>query len=261
MSQSNVAVIGIVLLCIGIGAGYFLAPSGIPLSEYQELETKMDVETNAHETTIIEYETNLENAEIRAKRYQDDLTEKNTEYTSLMDERNDLVEDWNGLVADWNDQIADWDDLVVDYNEMNENYSRSIYYEWDWEEVFDDPSVETVTPRLGLVYNWLRLDKTDKMEYSDNYDCSQYAASVCLNAKQENWDMGIVIVWGNYTRGESYAHAFNAIVTEDGLVYIEPQTDEVWWMKDHEELQVNDTANINGDLIKIRDIRLSASYN
>ena len=74
--------------------------------------------------------------------------------------------------------------------------------------------------------------------------------------------MGIIAVWGNdSTLGEDYAHAFNFIITQEGLVYIEPQTDSVWWYTDYTRLTVNTTANINGDIIKIRKISIFVGDN
>ncbi len=272
MSNTRGAVIGVVLLCVGLGVGYLLAPSGVPYAEYQELEAQLVFETDAYENTISGYEEDLEKAETKAQRDQDALEAKNVDYDFLMDENEILeesyiedrlmVDEYNLLTNNMTLLQKKYDSLEVLYIEMGENYLRSIPYEWYWGWVFDMTSMETVTPRLERVYDWLRADRTDKIDYSENFDCNQYAASLTLNAKQEDWNMGIIAVWGNdSTLGEDYAHAFNFIITQEGLVYIEPQTDSVWWYTDYTRLTVNTTANINGDIIKIRKISIFVGDN
>jgi len=44
--------------------------------------------------------------------------------------------------------------------------------------------------------------------------------------------MGIVAVFGYDKNYKPYAHAFNAIITTQGLRYIEPQNDYFWSYKD-----------------------------
>ncbi len=234
-----------------------MAPSGVPYVDYQELETQLMIEAGVLENTISGYEEALENKTVDYGL----LVEENTVLKERYFEYRWTVDEYNLLSNNMTLLQEELDSLGVLYNELGENYLYSLQYELYWEWVFDMSFMETVTPRLDQVYDWLRVDRTDKMDYSEGFNCNQFAASLNLNAKQEDWDMGIIAVWGNDTLGERYAHVFNVLVTQEGLVYIEPQTDDVWWLEDYGEYQVNSTADINGDIVTIRDISILAEYN
>jgi hypothetical protein len=70
-----------------------------------------------------------------------------------------------------------------------------------------------------------------------NFVCGDYAVMLAFHAKLMGWDMGVVAVLGKKADGSEFNHAFNAITCREGLVYVEPQTDEVWWYSGHSEIQ------------------------
>jgi hypothetical protein len=49
--------------------------------------------------------------------------------------------------------------------------------------------------------------------------------------------MGMVYLHGHFTdTKKEFNHAFNVIYTSEGLTYVEPQTDEIWWYANHSEI-------------------------
>jgi len=80
------------------------------------------------------------------------------------------------------------------------------------------------------------------------------------HAKLTNWDIGIVAVWGYTETYESYAHAFNAIITTDGLIYIEPQNDNYWWYTGHQEISPGLWWEIDNQWIYVEDYGVIVWY-
>lgn len=88
----------------------------------------------------------------------------------------------------------------------------------------------TVIPSLSELREWLAEDNTDKITYKEwDFVCGDYATMLSMHAKLKGWDMGIVAVLGYGADGKVFAHAFNAIRCREGLVYIEPQNDQVFY--------------------------------
>ena len=102
--------------------------------------------------------------------------------------------------------------------------------------------VETTwaTPSIPQLEAWLLADKTNLQEYIyPSFVCEDFAWMLANHARtQKFWKMGIVYIFGYETTFHTeWNHAINAIITSDGFVYIEPQTDEVWWYSNHQPMQ------------------------
>lgn len=60
--------------------------------------------------------------------------------------------------------------------------------------------------------------------------------------------------------GNTWKHAFDFIMTNEGLVYLEPQTNAVWWLPDHKEIEPGMTFRYEGfpngdtDLVAVTDV-------
>jgi hypothetical protein len=95
-----------------------------------------------------------------------------------------------------------------------------------------------VIPSIMDLENWLQDDQTDAESFSDpDFICTDFAGMLTIHARTQGYDMGIVWVNGTYnSTNEIFHHAINAIETSEGLVYVEPQTDEVWWCNEHQEM-------------------------
>ena len=111
----------------------------------------------------------------------------------------------------------------------------------------NDPVLNPEIPNINEVIFWLHTDKTDKISYiTDVWMCGEYATTLVINAKEENWIIYRIVIYFSYYGEEGYGikndigindgHAFNMIYTKDGddldieldIWYIEPQTDYMW---------------------------------
>lgn len=95
--------------------------------------------------------------------------------------------------------------------------------------------------------NFILQDQTDKNEYnSENYTCLNFAADIKNNAFKAGYRCGFV-----YIRFPEAAHAIVCFNTTDyGLIFIEPQTDEIvkleigkpYWDRTRYMITYNDTV-------------------
>ncbi|MEM1547354.1 MAG: hypothetical protein QXP91_12970 [Candidatus Methanomethylicia archaeon] len=85
---------------------------------------------------------------------------------------------------------------------------------------------------------------------------------LAIYVKTKHWDMGVIAIWGYVKeKGEKYAHILNAIITKEGLVYVEPQTDNVWWYGEHEEIRAGITYQFpDGKWVYIEDVKIILQY-
>ncbi|MEM4576272.1 MAG: hypothetical protein QW701_02275 [Candidatus Nezhaarchaeales archaeon] len=91
-------------------------------------------------------------------------------------------------------------------------------------------SSDIITPTISELDDWLRQDTTDLIPYSKwDFICGDYAVMLSMHAKLNRWDMGIVLVIGRDSQGNTFNHVFNAIKCREGLVYIEPQNDQIFY--------------------------------
>jgi len=111
-------------------------------------------------------------------------------------------------------------------------------YQIGYESGFDDGYLKGVEDGAGRGYairdptfqevlNFIGIDKTDRNKYSENYTCINFAADVKNNAFKAGYRCGLV-----YIRFPEAAHtivAFNT--TDEGIVFIEPQFDEIVILK------------------------------
>lgn len=121
---------------------------------------------------------------------------------------------------------------VIDDDGQNATYSTGIEVKWE-------------VPSVSQLKNWLTLDKTNEMTYHyPDFVCHDFAEMLANHSRQKNWKMAFVSIEGYDTATlESWNHAINAINTTEGLVYIEPQTDEVWWCNNHAQMVSGNTYN------------------
>ncbi|MBC7130400.1 hypothetical protein H5T51_04150 [Candidatus Bathyarchaeota archaeon] len=128
-------------------------------------------------------------------------------------------------------KAAQYDRLINDYELLSGNYTQlKKDYELFFRVLYEPLSSENKTaPTINELKQWLAVDETDKLEYAvPDFVCGDYAVMLHMHAKMKGWDMGIVAVIGKIG-GEDFNHAFNAIKCKEGLVYVEPQNDEVFY--------------------------------
>lgn len=182
------------------------------LGNYYELESNYQTLNDTHQILILEYNELNASYQILAYNY----TELTNDYSMLEQDYTDLS---NRLVV----LKGLYDSLLDDYNSLL--------------EVFNDPLSHEEIPSTYELEQWLAIDGTNGIRYAEpNFVCGDFAVMLSLHAKLKYWDMGVVGVFGHTESFESFDHAFNAITCEEGLVYVEPQTDRAWWYENHEEI-------------------------
>jgi len=167
-----------------------------------------------------------------------------TKYSDLQINYNNLNESYTQSKQDYSKLSNNYTTLEQDYTELSNEYVvlqgqyATLFNDYiALLEAFDEPLSYEEVPTTSELRGWLVADETDGIWYDyPNFICGDFAVMLSQHAKLEYWDMGVVGVFGYDESYEYYAHAFNAIITAEGLVYIEPQTDDVWWYIDHEEI-------------------------
>jgi hypothetical protein len=79
-------------------------------------------------------------------------------------------------------------------------------------------------PTYDEMIAFLRADKTNENKYDSNtYNCYDYTSDICKNAVEQGYRVGFV-----YLYFKESAHALVCFNTTDrGLVYVEPQYDNI----------------------------------
>ena len=177
----------------------------------------------------------------------------NNKYKNLQLEHTKLQGSYNQLHIDFNDLNSRYSNLNIQYNELNIQY-QSLFADYDTlSNVFNKPLSYELIPNAYELNQWLFSDNTDTISYSlPNFICGDFAVMLSQHAKLKHWDMGIVSIYGyNVYTSESYAHAINIIYTQEGLVYIEPQNDQVWWYAGHQTIYPGSTWEIGNVWIAV----------
>jgi hypothetical protein len=176
------------------------------------------------------------------------------QYYVLIEEHYNLKAEYNELQRKYNLLRGNFSALKLDYINLQADYSTL-------EDVFNSPLDYEKTPTLLELERWLEEDETDRISYSyPNFICGDFAVMLSQHAKLKGWDMGIVAIRGYTEDLTSYAHAINAIKTVEGLVYIEPQDDSVWWYEGHQEIDEYVWFEIGDTWVYVQDVIIVVSY-
>jgi hypothetical protein len=168
------------------------------------------------------------------------LQSLNEAYANFTSDYNQLNESYQSLISDYTELKQSLTEMSIDYTPIFNNYTMLL-------EAFNMPLSYEEVPTVEELKQWLATDKTDELEYTEpNFICGDFATMLSQHAKMNNWDMGVVAVFGRKTDTKDFAHAINAIVCKEGLVYIEPQTDEVWWIRNYREIPENSWSYFPG---------------
>jgi len=119
---------------------------------------------------------------------------------------------------------------VIDDDGQNSTCTKCIEVKWG-------------TPTISELSSWLTLDQTNEMDYDYPYFvCFDFAKMLANHSRQKNWKMALVLINGSdISTTQEWYHAVNAINTTEGLVYIEPQTDDLWWCDNYVEMVSGNT--------------------
>jgi len=136
-------------------------------------------------------------------------------------------------VAQYEAIVGCYEQLAVNYTLLKSEYGRILQeYEQLYKALYEPLTrEEKKTPTINELKEWLAQDKTNELAYSvPDFVCGDFAVMLHMHAKMKGWDMGIVVVIGRLMpSGKEFRHAFNAILCQEGLVYVEPQRDEVFY--------------------------------
>ncbi|MBA7519886.1 hypothetical protein ES705_11974 [subsurface metagenome] len=163
------------------------------------------------------------------------------DYNELWWYYNNLVDDYEDLEQRYNDLLDDYNELLTDYNSLFGQYQSIL-------SVLKDPLTNPVIPTISQVQNWLAIDDTDDMLYTETWMCGDFATMLMVRAKAMNWRIRIACMFYSFDGEDGWqdpthpygenGHVFNLIYCQDGsdldtdldIYYIEPQTDKVWYV-------------------------------
>lgn len=209
-------------------------------SNYHGLESDYQTLNNTHRILVNNY------AQLNQTHHSllNNYTQLNQTHQTLVSEYNELSASYRTLADNHTELKQDYDELSNNYTILAQDYTdlsneyESLFTDYDaLQEAFNEPLSHGETPSTHELEQWLAIDETDELRYIiPDFVCGDFAVMLSLHAKMKHWDMGVVGVLGYTKSSEPFAHAFNAIICDEGLVYVEPQTDEVWWNDYHEEI-------------------------
>ena len=191
------------------------------LKEYSKLEIDLNSLNNTYRLLLQNY-TSLETE------YQKVLTEYielTVSYARLNETYMELKDELRNYENQYRQLSQQYQRLLSNYTQLKTEYEKLYFAVY-----VPLLSNETVTPTIDELQQWLREDDTDKLNYSKwDFVCGDFAVMLAIHAKLRHWDMGIVAVLGQDSNGNDFNHAFNAIRCQEGIVYIEPQNDEIFY--------------------------------
>jgi hypothetical protein len=155
--------------------------------------------------------------------------------------------------------VRNYQDLLDNYNELVAACnSTNMAFGW-----IGKPLEQKVTPSVDELRLWLQDDTTNEYEYSDeDFDCLHYALTLKIHGRAQHYDLGVVALHGYVvSTGRDWFHALNAIISSEGLVYVEPQLDIVWYLENYSEITCEEIYNIPGfGTIYLTDIKIIFDY-
>jgi cell division protein FtsB len=184
-------------------------------TETSSLQNKIDAlenENNMLETEISSLQNNVSSLKSEIISLENDKTSLKTQVSSLQTEveflEDEMVQSFNSGYSEGTDegyQLGFDEGYMQGVEELKQNgwYLR-------------DPTYEEAIA-------FVNLDETDKNQYNPTYVCYDFTADFNHNALQAGYRCGFV-----YIEFSDCAHAIACFDTTDqGTIYIEPQTDEI----------------------------------
>ena len=240
--MSRAAIIG-----LGVVAAVLAVLAGLFYYQYSQLQ----VSYNELQADYSELQNSYCELQLSHSILQRDYNELQSNYSQLQVLYSELQADYNELQSSYDELLKGYEALLKEYEDLNASYAHlnsaytqlSTAYASLLEEysalnssytklhsALYEPLQNKTIPTIQELKDWLKNDPTDSIAYKmPEFICGDYAVMLALHAKLKGWDMGVVGIIGHKATGEEFNHAFNAIICKEGLVYIEPQTDEVWW--------------------------------
>lgn len=266
LNRKNVFIVACVLLLVASVVGNLWLYRLVENANLQIRELTLEYEalTVEHENLKGKYSALLNEHNVLVLQYEDlngSYVELNTTYNILALNHSMLQEQYRSLNGSYTTLRVNYSNLRRQYNELNSKYSELFTNHNALLKIFNEPLAYISIPTTTELQVWLSEDRTDEVNYNDpNFVCGDFAVMLSQHAKLNNWDIGIVGIRGYTETYEPYSHALNAMTTVEGLVYIEPQNDHVWWYEDHIAIYENAWFEIDETWVYVQDVVIVILY-
>jgi len=164
----------------------------------------------------------------------------NSQYSVLQSEHDTIISEYNSLNQDHDSLKQNYDALQTEYQNLSEQHDILVsdyeaIYTSRYEEGYDDGYTQGVTDGVGRGYNvrdptyeealeFVSSDKTDRNPYvEEEYTCVNFAGDFKNNAFIAEYRCGLVYI--EFTDSAHAIVCFNT--TDEGLIFVEPQDDEL----------------------------------
>lgn len=243
--------LGLVLIGLVIGAsiGFFATYIMLyqPLTyDYEDLQAEYYALQSEHVKT----KETLEAVSEKAEAMREELSRLQIDIQTLETEKAILETEISSLERELKEKIAEYMELQSYYRALDSKYSE-LFSDYElMRQILDMPLKDKTVPTTDELTRWVYLeDRVNEIGYSDpDFVCGDYAVMLAIHAKEKSWDMGVVCIWGyDDDTGEDFSHAMNVIITTEGLVYVEPQTDDVFWYEDYKKIRAGVIYEIGED--------------
>jgi hypothetical protein len=193
------------------------------------------------------------NARINAISNENDLLR--SQYLSLNSSYAVLNEKYSNLTSQQAAANAQLVQISNRYNDLLNKYNNIL-------QLVDRPIQNPLTPTLSELQSWLKSDDTNQLNYNaPDFVCLDFSVVLAEKARENHWKMGVVFVHGyRNDTGEKLEHAFNLIDTTEGPVYVEPETDLVWWNAGHGQIQLNGVYQIDYKPVLVQQVDILVGY-
>jgi hypothetical protein len=178
-------------------------------------------------------------------------------YSLLLVFYSNLTENYGKLMGSYQVLTANYSALTDNYGELQDRYFalydlheqlegnytelHSTYLQLlEQFQVIYEPLDYVVTPTTDEVVAWLEVDDTDNASYvGGRFTCGDFTVNLMLHAKENHWRILFTVIefdfYSENPNGTLYhhglhAHAFASIFTTEGIIYVEPQTDLVFYL-------------------------------
>lgn len=163
-------------------------------------------------------------------------------YSRLLADYETLDQSYLALQTQYSQLEALYSQLQADYSTLSTAYS-SLYQEHQaLEKLLNEPLDYVAIPTWDEVEQWLESDKTDEILYdSEKFLCGDFSIMLIQHAKAMSWRMLFTVIEFDYyfenpsgteSHHGNHGHAFVSIFTTEGIIYIEPQSDYMWYLYD-----------------------------
>lgn len=203
------------------------------LVEIENEKSSLKIQISSLQTEADMLETEKDNLESHVSILQSEKNNFETQIAGLQSETEDL----NSEVSDLESRVSSLQsEVFVLETEVSQSYNtgyaegESDGYQIGYVEGYDQ-GVEDLSqtgwylrnPTYKEATTFIKTDKTDENLYSPSYVCYDFTADFIENAEQIGYRCGFV-----YIEFSESAHAIACFNTTDqGLIYVEPQTDEI----------------------------------